>query len=192
MKISIKLDSLKFLAIELFDKAVHDKIINSSRRHTANKESMDLEEHFRFNDSSYRDANHPMDSFNPSMTPKERSVKFSIALSKIPEKKMSNISIMDFKEILSGTCRVSRFRFKSDNDHGMTGMKMDQDSNLFAEELKPRSNDSDSNSVTKKSTVTRTSDKDKPDRVTTYRESIFTPNLPVPQDQNQGYCCQLI
>lgn len=153
---------------------------------------MDLEDHFRFNDSSYRDPNHPMDSFNPSMTPREKSVKFSIALSKIPEKKMSNISIMDFKEILSGTCRVSRFRLKSENDHGLVGLKMEQDSNLFAEETKPRSNDSGSNSATKKSIVTRSSEKEKLDRVTPYRESIFTPNLPVPQDESQGYCCRLI
>jgi hypothetical protein len=191
-KIATKLESLKFLAIELFDKAVHDKIINTSRRNTLNRESLDLEDHFRLNDSSYRDHDKVLDSFNPSMTHKDRSIKFSIALSKIPEKKMSNISIMDFKEILSGTCRVSRFRLKSENDHGMPSLKMNQDINLFADDQKQRSRDSDSHSVTKKSSYTRSSEKEKPDRMSTYRESIFTPNLPVSKDESKGYCCQLI
>lgn len=187
-----KLDSLKIVAIELFDKAVHDQILSTSRRQTNHRESIDLEEQFRFNDSSYREPNQATYSFNPSMTHREKSIKFSIALSKIPEKKMSNISIMDFKEILSGTYRMSTFRLKSDADHRIGGMKLEPESNLFADDAKQRSDDSGSNSVTKKSSYTAYSDKDKLEKMSTFKESIFTPNQPVPKESSQGYCCQLI
>lgn len=182
---------MRLLAIELFDKAIHDKVIRSSRRQTAKRESLDLDEQFKFNDSSYKDADRHNESFLPSMTHKEKSLRFSAALSKIPDKKMSNISIMDFKDLLSASHKVSRFRLNSNNDGLTTGMSMKHDIHPFNSDYKEQVNESGSKGNTKRDSLSRSSEKERPSHHMN-KESIFTPNTPIPVEEKRSYCCRLI
>lgn len=152
---------------------------------------MDLDEQFKFNDSSYKDAEKHHESFLPSMTHKERSLKFSAALSKIPEKKMSNISIMDFKDLLSASHKGHRFRLNSNNDGLVNGMSLKKDIDPFDSDYKEQDNESGSKIHTQRDSLSRSSDRDRPSYLIN-KESIFTPNMPITREEKRGYCCTLI
>lgn len=81
--------------MDCFEKGLQAKI-GMDRRYSI-RESLEHEE--PFNDSSFKETPKSIESFQTSH--KNKSIFFSAALSKIPEKKMSNISILDFKDMLT-------------------------------------------------------------------------------------------
>lgn len=177
-KIESKLDDLRLLAIECFDKAVHHSIVHSSRRQTA-RDSLELDDQFHIPEGSMRhfEPDKTNDSLINTMTQKNRSLQFSAALSKIPDKKMSNLSIMDFKELLAAShnqqleydsCKHSDLERILEN--GGIEDQAFQDST-------GRQKDSITKSINEK------------DRL---KDSIFTPNQPIATVADKKSCCSLI
>jgi len=106
-KIVGTLDKIKLVAIECFEKSLQERI-SSDRRNTF-RESLDQDE--PFHDSSFKDSSRDQDSYHPSQ--KNKTSYFSAAISKIPDKKMSNISILDFKDILANSgAKTGRPQFR--------------------------------------------------------------------------------
>lgn len=122
-KIVATLDKIKLVAIECFEKSLQEKI--SSERRNTFRESLEHDE--PFNDSSYKDSSRFQDSYHPSQ--KNKTSYFSAAISKIPDKKMSNISIMDFKDILNSGAKAGKqqFRDKAVSRFGAHGRMTDFD-----------------------------------------------------------------
>lgn len=137
-KIVGTLEKIKLVAIECFEKALQEKI--SGERRNTFRESMEHEE--PFNDSSFKDSSRFQDSYHPSQ--KNKTSYFSAAISKIPDKKMSNISILDFKDILANSGRPL-FRDKATSRFGPHARMTDFD--RFEEDYKRAGDDSNGDST---------------------------------------------
>ena len=144
----------------------------SSRRMTA-KDSIELEEQLRLNDDTLNlDPERLNESIIQTMTHKNPSLYLSAALSKIPEKKMSGLSILDFRELLHSVPKIH-----SDGPGGMNQILQPQKYNYV---LKPPSP-----LISKLTPIQSIRDRQQ------LKMSILTPNQPVPAD-NKRPCCLLV
>ena len=185
-KINSKLDELDHVAIACFERSVQDKLQAKAKQSCA--DSVDHDYNFKFADSDIHDHK---DSFAQTPDHRNKSMQFSIALSRIPDQKMSNLSIMDFKDILrkdggrdtfNGILSPSFDGPKPTNRKAGTA-DIDDGLDQFAADTSLQSSG-------KRDSIARS--QSDPDRQATQRGSLFAPNQPVPRHESHGYCCRLV